>query len=161
VLKYAILDIDGVLADCRPRLHWVMRDQPDYETFYALVGDDEALRAGCVLATCLAQCLDIIYLTGRDEVCRDQTELWLHRNDLPDGDLLMRAHGDHRKSAPQKLEQLAMLNRQDVELVVDDDPDVCLALTEAGYPVLQARWGHQAVGDDLFRQRRQPDGRVV
>ena len=53
----------------------------------------------------------------------------------------MRRDGDRRPARQVKPRLLASLARgRRIDVVVDDDPAVCDALREAGYPVLVADW---------------------
>ncbi len=46
-MKYIVFDIDGVLADCSHRLHYIQGDNKDYESFYSY---DEVLKDMPILA---------------------------------------------------------------------------------------------------------------
>ena len=53
----------------------------------------------------------------------------------------MRSDDDRRPARQLKPRLLKTLARgHEVAVVVDDDPDVCDALTAAGWPVLRADW---------------------
>jgi predicted kinase len=69
---------------------------------------------------------DIIYVSGRDSICRDATQLWLNTHDFPLGLLYMRAQGDNRKDYIVK-EELYLNHIQPkyhVVFVLDDRPQV-------------------------------------
>lgn len=137
----AVIDVDGVLADVRHRLHHVERTPKDWDAFFSAAADDPPLAAGVALARELAGGHELVYLTGRPERCRADTEEWLARHGLPAGRVVMRKEGDRR---PARLAKPALLARvaagRPVAVVVDDDPAVCRVLTEAGYRVHQADW---------------------
>ncbi|MFL6136809.1 MAG: hypothetical protein ACJ74O_03300 [Frankiaceae bacterium] len=138
---YAVIDIDGVLADVRHRLHHVEGRPKDWTAFFAAAPDDEPLLEGLAVAQRLAGEHTIVYLTGRPERCRQDTEAWLARHGLPAGEVLMRAEGDRRPARLAKPQLLARLAESGpVAVVVDDDPAVCAALRSAGWPVLVADW---------------------
>lgn len=96
-----LVDLDGTLAlmDGRGPFDWKR------------VGEDtvnEAVR-DLVLALSTAHDLHpsapkIVILSGRDESCRFETELWLVENEIPCDALYMRPAGDMRKDAIVKLE---------------------------------------------------------
>lgn len=153
--QVAVLDIDGVIADARHRLHLIglsdhgiaLKESEartrDWDAFYAAVSQDEILATGWDLAWSLAKRCEIVYLTGRRESTRADTESWLweRRHPLPPGQLLMRPDGDYRPGAELKLEMLGQhFIGRTVVLVVDDDPKVCDAFQQAGHTVLQACW---------------------
>ena len=137
----AVLDIDGVLADVRHRLHFLERSPKNWDGFFAGITADPPLGVGLALAQELAREHEIVYLTGRPERTRADTESWLGQHALPPGRLLMRGDGDRR---PARMAKAALLRRlggdRTVAVVVDDDPAVCDTLRAAGWPVLQADW---------------------
>ena len=137
----AAIDIDGVLADVRHRLHHVEQRPKDWGAFFAAAVDDPPLEQGLEVARELAAVCDIVYLSGRPEFCRDDTLRWLARHGLPDGDLWLRPRNDRRPARLVKVELLDRLARtKPVTVLVDDDPMVCAAAREAGYDVLPATW---------------------
>lgn len=138
---YAVLDIDGVLADVRHRLHHLERRPKDWTAFFAAAGRDPLLPEGAAVAAHLAQDHEVVYLTGRPERCRRDTLAWLARHTLPEGRLLMRRNDDRRPARQTKLAHLRALSRRaPVAVLVDDDPDVVAAVSRAGWPTLLADW---------------------
>jgi phosphoglycolate phosphatase-like HAD superfamily hydrolase len=151
---YAVLDIDGVLADVRHRLRHIEGRRKDWAAFFAAAPDDEPLPEGLAVAQRLAADHAIVYLTGRPERCRADTEAWLRRHGLPAGRVLMRAEGDRRparQAKPRLLARLAASGR--IAVVVDDDPAVCAALQAAGWPVLVADWMGRPAALDAAQER--------
>ena len=142
---YAVLDVDGVLADVGHRLHHLEGPRKDWRAFFAAAGADPPLTTGLALAHELADEHELAYLTGRPEGLRAVTQRWLGRHGLPAGPLWMRRRGDFRPAREMKLDALHRLGTERrVELVVDDDVDVVAALEAAGYAVLQATWAHHS-----------------
>ena len=140
-LPYAVLDIDGVLADVRHRLYHLERRPKNWEAFFRAAPQDPVLDEGLAVARELAGAHQVVYLTGRPERCRADTRDWLDRHALPPGRLLMRRKGDFRPSRVAKIEQLRRLAaQQPVQLVVDDDVSVVRAARAAGFAVLHADW---------------------
>jgi hypothetical protein len=137
----AVIDLDGVLADVRHRLQHLESKPRDWDAFFAGLPDDPVLPEGRAVVDRLTPDHDLIYLTGRPERTRRATEAWLRRHGLPRGELIMRRNGDRRPAKvakPSLLRELAAGRR--VAVVVDDDPDVCAALSRDGWPVLVADW---------------------
>ena len=136
-----MIDLDGVLADVRHRLHHLTAKPRDWEAFFAGIPDDPVLPEGRAVVDRLAADHDLVYLTGRPERTRPATEAWLGRHRLPRGELIMRRQGDRR---PARVTKPALLRKlaagRQIAVVVDDDPEVCAALTEQGWPVLVAAW---------------------
>jgi hypothetical protein len=140
----AVVDIDGVLADVRHRLHH-LEGRKDWTSFFRAAPQDPLLQVGYDTVRQLAEVYQVVYLSGRPEFCRRDTERWFERHQLPDGELLLRPRGDRRPSRVMKVEQLRRLQRRaPVAVLVDDDPLVCDAAREAGFDVLPATWMGQA-----------------
>jgi len=139
----AVVDLDGVLADVRHRLHHVERRPKNWDAFFAAAADDGVLAEGrAVVDRLLAEGHELVYVTGRNEDLRADTVAWLRRHELPVVRLLMRRRDDRR---PARLTKLGILRRltaegRQVAVVVDDDAAVVRALRAAGYPVLHAEW---------------------
>lgn len=154
----AVFDIDGVLADVSHRLPFLQRRPKDWPGFFAAAAQDPPLAEGLRLAQEAARDCELVYLTGRPEQCRADTERWLQRHDLPVGRLMMRAKGDRR---PARLAKPPLLRRlaagRIVAVVVDDDEQVCRAYALAGWPVLHATWASAA---PTLQQAQEQQGRT-
>ena len=156
---WAVLDLDGVVADVRHRLPLLHRrdaaggravragraprgpGRADWAAFFAGAGDDPVLDEGRAVAERLALDHDVVYLSGRPEHLRAVTEEWLQRHGLPDGRVLLRPEGDRRPARVLKREVVRRLARErPVSVVVDDDREVAAALEAAGFAVLLADW---------------------
>ena len=136
-----MIDIDGVVADVRHRLHLIESRPKRWDEFFDASADDPPLPAGVGLVLELAAEHDVVWLTGRPERNRRLTEAWLAAHGLPDGTLLMRRDRDFRPAREAKREQLRRLRRdREIAVVVDDDPDVVAALGRDGFPVRLADW---------------------
>jgi hypothetical protein len=137
----AVVDIDGVLADVRHRLHHLGGTRKDWDAFFAAAPDDEPLVEGRAVVERLAQDHQLVYLSGRPERYRDDTVAWLDGHDLPPGQVMLRPDGDRRPARMFKLERLVELAAdRAVAVVVDDDPAVCTAARKRGFIVFQATW---------------------
>lgn len=154
----AVVDIDGVLADVRHRLKHLDRRPKNWAAFFAAAVDDPPLQVGVDTVRRLAEVHDVVYLSGRPEHCRADTEEWFHRNGLPPGDILLRRPDDRRPARLFKVEQLRRLQRRTpVAVLVDDDPDVLQAARDAGFDVLPADW----MGDaPALHEAQETDGRT-
>jgi len=136
-----VLDIDGVVADVRHRLHHVAGRPKDWPAFFAGTAADPPLSCGTRLARELAAAHDIVWLTGRPEHLRATTADWLAANRLPAGRLQMRSEGDFRPAPEFKLAVLIELAAgREIGVVVDDDPAVVAAVGAAGLPTRLADW---------------------
>jgi hypothetical protein len=152
----AAVDIDGVLADVRHRLHHVETQPKDWDAFFAAAPHDPLLPQGHETVTRLAEVFDIVYVSGRPERCREDTQAWLQRHRLPRGPVVLRPHGDRRPARTLKVELLDRLSSErTIALLVDDDPLVLDAARLAGYDVLPADWMTALVS---LREAQESDG---
>ena len=137
----AVIDIDGVVADVRHRLHLIQDRPKKWDAFFTAAAEDPPLAEGVALVTELARDHDVVWLTGRPERNRRLTADWLAAQGLPDSPLLMRADRDFRPAKMTKREELRRMRRdREVAVVVDDDPDVVALLAADGFPVRLADW---------------------
>jgi len=155
---FAVVDIDGVLADVRHRLRFLERRPKDWRGFFGAAPHDPLLEVGRETVHRLAEVCDIVYLSGRPEHCRRDTQEWFGRHGLPEGQLLLRKGGDFRPAKDVKVEVLRRLARQaPVTVLVDDDPAVLDAARAAGFDVLPATWMGSA---PVLREAQEKDGRT-
>ncbi len=137
----AVVDLDGVLADVRHRLHHVSAQTKDWGAFFAAAPDDPVLEEGRRVVEALAQVHEVVYLSGRPEMCRTATEHWLVEHGLPQAPVLLRPFNDRRPARMIKVEALDRLAEgRSIAVLVDDDPLVLDAARAAGYDVLPATW---------------------
>ena len=159
VRPWAVLDIDGVLADVRHRLPHLRprragrEGRADWNAFFAHAADDPLLPEGAAVAMRLVVDHDLVYVSGRPERLRQTTEAWLNAHGLPRGAVVLRGESDRRPARVVKREILLRLARErPVAIVVDDDVEVVAALESAGFPVLRADWALPE-GNDRSRLR--------
>lgn len=158
----AAVDIDGVLADVRHRLHHVSSGAKDWDAFFAAAPQDPLLEQGRETVNRLGEVYDIVYLSGRPERCREDTLAWLQRHTLPAGELLLRPSGDRRPARLLKVQVLDRLSAsRPVAVLVDDDPQVLEAARDAGYDVLPATWMHESPADEaVLREAQEVEGQT-
>ena len=144
-MAWAVVDIDGVLADVRHRLRHVQSRPKNWDAFFAEASGDEVLAEGLERSRELADAHALVYLTGRPERCRDDTLAWLTRHGFPSGELVMRPDTDRRPARFFKLSEIRRLSRkQEVSVVVDDDQAVVDVLRDEGYNVEHATWMNES-----------------
>ncbi len=126
-----LVDVDGTLADhhgIRSPFEWhkVGLDKPHTE----VVDLVKALSAAGER---------IVIVSGRDSVCRGDTEEWLGRHGIAYDDLFMRDEGDMRSDDIVKAEILEeqILPKYGVKMVIDDRPRVCHMWRSLGIKVIQ------------------------
>lgn len=130
--KAIIVDIDGTLAHMdggRGPFEWdkVEQDKLDNEV------------AAIVKALERTGEWKIVVLSGRDNICRPQTERWLARHGIRYSDLFMRAKDDSRKDSVIKSEIFwrDVAPKYDVRMVIDDRPQVTRMWRSMGLKVFQ------------------------
>ena len=145
----AFVDIDGVLADVRHRLHFIERRPRDWDGFFAAAVDDPAHPEGIALVETLQADHEIVFLTGRPHRLAADTERWLAQHSVGGHRLVMRPERDRRPAASVKLELLRQLARgRQVAVVIDDDADVIRTMRNAGYPTFHAAWEQRGDADE-------------
>lgn len=123
-----IVDVDGTLAIMKDRgpFDWkeVWRDKLNFVVYHALMGFQ-------------LQGFKIIILSGRDSVCRKETEQWLKENIVPYYELFMRAENDTRKDSIVKEEMFwnHVADNYNVIAIIDDRPQVTRMWRELKIPV--------------------------
>jgi phosphoglycolate phosphatase-like HAD superfamily hydrolase len=145
----AVFDIDGVVADVRHRLRYVERRPKDWDAFFDAAVDDPPHPEGVDLVReHVASGHDVVFLTGRPERCRRDTERWLGEQGIGGFPLHMRPARDRRPAAVVKVQLLARLAAdREVAVVVDDDELVVEALRRAGWNVVHADWEVRAAAE--------------
>lgn len=128
-----ICDIDGTLAH--------MEDRSPYD--WSRVYQDEVDPIIKKLLDTIKYKYLIILTSGRDEVCREETNKWLRENDVPYGMLLMRPEGDIRKDSIVKRELFERYIRDyyNIEFVLDDRNQVVEMWRSLGLKCLQVQEG--------------------
>lgn len=110
--RLLLLDLDGVVADCRHRLHY--QRAKDYDAFYSAdeILQDEMIVQGKILSYLLSDTPSknwicrMVVLTGRPERTRLSTQCWLDHNCISFSEMIMRKDGDYRPSDIIKPENL-------------------------------------------------------
>jgi hypothetical protein len=154
----AVVDLDGVVADVRHRLRHIQGRRKNWDAFFADAVHDDVHPEGLAAVEALAAEHDLVFLTGRPERCRADTEAWLERHGLGGHKVVMRPEGDRQPAASLKRKLLGrMAPPEGVVLVVDDDTAVCESLRAAGYRVKQADWEKRALDEDAALRRAQED----
>lgn len=135
-MKYIVFDIDGVLADCSHRLHYIQGDNKDYEKFYS---DEEILKdtpipnLGNILfeirnANYKGSNTDIKFITARNIKCLTATAEWLEKRFgtmLEEGDILMRPANDYRPAHEVKEDLIKKhIGFENILFALDDDDQV-------------------------------------
>lgn len=131
-----VVDVDGTLA------RMVSRGPYDLDR----VHEDEPVEHIVALVDLLRTTHDVVFLSGREDSCREATEAWLreHAGKHPTSEpLYMRTAGDRRRDAVVKAELFDRYVRDhhDVRLVLDDRNQVVQMWRSMGLTCLQVADG--------------------
>lgn len=138
-----IFDIDGTLADCEHRRHFLRDGKNDWRSFLDpdLVMQDRCIQPVARLARILhTSGGSILIVSARNELHREVTSQWLHHNALYHEKLYLRPDGDFRPDTDFKQETLEQIRADGYEpwLVIDDRTCVVEMWRSNGITCLQA-----------------------
>ena len=158
----AIVDLDGVVADVRHRLHHIEGRRKDWRRFFDAAVDDEVHPEGVAVVERLREGHDVVYLTGRPRWLEPATRAWLDEHGLGGHPVVMRPDDDRRPAAQVKVGLLRRLAEgRTVGMVVDDDDRVIAAMAAAGYPTFHATWEKRALEEQrALEQAQEGEGRT-
>ncbi len=77
-----IVDLDGTLADCNHRLHFIESNKKDWQSFFNNCGEDLVIEPVRELINMLKEKYMIIILTARPDSIREPTTKWLEDNNI-------------------------------------------------------------------------------
>ena len=139
-----VFDIDGTLADVTQRLHHINANQKDWSSFFAAIPMDEPIQPLIDLARGLLKVREkpVLFVTGRPELTRDDTERWFKKNGLNTdfkNHLFMRKNDDRRPDHVVKRDLLNEMRNAGFEptLIFDDRQSVVDMWREEGILVAQ------------------------
>jgi hydroxymethylpyrimidine pyrophosphatase-like HAD family hydrolase len=143
-----ICDIDGTIANCEHRKHYVTERPKNHEAFYAGVKDDTPIWSVIGLVQTLlayeGRQIELVFVTGRPERCRTDTVEWLKNTHLYPNEytLLMRKDKDYRQDYIVKQEILdTHIDKSRVWFVLDDRKQVVDMWRRNGLTCLQVADG--------------------
>lgn len=126
-----IVDLDGSLCNNEHREHLLPKGADVNKTegwnAFNLACKEDALIVptyNFVKALQLSFKYQIIFVTGRAAVCRDQTEQWLDKWGFHGYEVHMRPNDDHRKAVEFKRHKFGKLKLTENDVVVEDDPTI-------------------------------------
>ena len=143
-----VVDIDGTIAKVGDRLKYLRKEPKDYDSFFKGCGNDKPIVEVITLVQALADSgKEIVFCTGRNEVCREETLKWLKRffteSLVAKCLLLMRGQKDYRHDAKVKPEllQKAAIPLHAILLILEDRKSVVKKWREFGVVCLQVADG--------------------
>lgn len=130
--KCVLVDIDGTVA--------LMNGRKPYD--WHRVGEDSPNVPVVELVKTLSATYKVVFLSGRDSVCRPETEDWLHRHfdkNKIDYHLYMRPEKDNRNDSIVKKElfEQHVDGKWFVQMVFDDRLQVCRLWYSLGLPLVR------------------------
>lgn len=139
-----VFDIDGTLADCSHRLHFIQGPVKDWDGFFEACALDAPIPHTLDLMRLLMEGVAVICVSGRSDTVRQKTLQWLE-NYLPweVGALYMRKAGDHRPDDVVKKGLLTQLRADGwAPIMVFDDRDRVVKMwRDEGVPCAQVAEG--------------------
>lgn len=141
--KCFLIDIDGTVANGDHRLHYIQKEPKAWDDYFMACSADEPIMHMQALVTGLSELFQIVYVSGRSDLIREQTIAWLDQHGFPCDALYMRKQGDHKNDDKLKIELLAQVRADGFEPVMafDDRNRVVKAWRDAGVPCAQVAEG--------------------
>ena len=134
-MECIVVDIDGTVADLNHRRHLAKRgalffENVDFESpILSVITIVQAIRDTGV---------KVVFLSGRDSFCRNDTERWLSKHVGHYDGLLMRRSGDRRPDNMVKQELIRFVTGDYTPILMIDDRNSIVDLwISLGYPVWQ------------------------
>lgn len=142
--RIVISDLDGTLANIEHRLHWIHRDEPDWDAFFLACPDDRPIENTITVLRLLHGAgYDIVLVSGRGDVARQETIQWLDRHGVPWDRLVLRRPGDERHDDEVKAEMVREndLRPETTLVVLEDRASVVRTWRRLGFHVFQVAEG--------------------
>jgi hypothetical protein len=144
-VRTVLFDIDGVIADCSHRLHFIQSAPADWDGFFDACSGDAPIWPTIKFLWALHEVFKTVYVTGRPERIREKTKDWLKSHGLGNCKgiyLLMRKDDDHRPDFEVKRELfLNCIEPDSVFAVVEDRDQVVEMWRKLGLLCLQPKRG--------------------
>lgn len=143
--KVIIVDIDGTISKIGERLKYLQQEPKDWDSFYNDCFEDEPITETCLLIETLSFAYDIVFCTGRREMCREKTVKWLNKymSDVDANEylLLMRPDNDHRHDTEVKPELIKNINPNSIKFIFEDRNSMVKKWRELGFTCFQVADG--------------------
>ena len=142
--KYIVVDIDGTIANGEHRVHHLLQEPKDWDSYFSKCDGDKPIRGIVdIVKTMGVMGFCVVYCTGRRDSEREKTKEWLNKHDLPCSTLLMRKTGDCRHDTAIKPELLASvaITPKNTAFILEDRNSVVKKWRELGFTCLQVADG--------------------
>ena len=122
-----VVDLDGTLADCNHRLHFIEQPKKDWKSFFNHCNEDSVIEPVRELINMLKTKYMIIILTARPDISKEATVKWLDDNNIEYDALFMRGKNDYRKSPVVKSDLIEEMKCHDyIPIYAIEDRDDCI-----------------------------------
>lgn len=141
--KCFLIDIDGTIANGDHRLHHIKKEPKAWDDYFLACGNDAPIAHMHAVLTGLSAYFEIVYVSGRSDMVRQQTIDWIDRHGFPCDALYMRKQGDHTNDDVLKIQMLEQVRADgyDPIMAFDDRNRVVAAWRVAGIPCAQVAPG--------------------
>lgn len=127
-----ILDLDGTLANCKHRLHFIEGPKKNWDSFFDNCLDDSVIQPMFHLMNILSKDYKIVFITARPEKNRELTTKWLVKHNIEFSELLMRKNVDYNKSPKVKEKLVEQLRGMGYNPIYSfDDRIDCVAMFQS------------------------------
>lgn len=142
-----VFDMDGTIADCAHRQHFVNNDdkkQRNWSAFFnAMDRDTPRPEVIAEMHKAVANNEEVIICSARPEDYRQKTIVWLKEHNVPYDRLIMRRSGDYRADEIVKQEFLdKFLDKRKIVCIWDDRPKVIAMWRKNGLTVVDMGSGN-------------------
>lgn len=140
---FVVVDVDGTLADCSWRCHFLDQTPKNYDGFYSDVDKDPPITRVTDLVKTLFGTYNILIVSGRPlDRCGIATEDWLHKHGMDYLHLFMRnGPNDYQPDYVIKQEILDLLPKKRIAFVLDDRDQTVAMWRRNGLTCLQVADG--------------------
>ncbi len=137
-----LVDLDGTLADCEHRKHFIECSPKNWKEFLdpTRVSEDPLIEPVARVVRALADNYPIVYVSGRTRALQKTTREWLEKHGLwmPPHKLYMRAPNDLRSDVVVKRQLLKEIRRDwNPWLAIDDRSSVVSMWRDEGLTCFQ------------------------
>lgn len=138
--KWILCDIDGTIANCEHRKHFLEGEKKDWTGFFSEMANDSVIQSTHkLIVDFYNQGYGIIFISARPEDYRDVTLKWLEKHYLTFAwTVIMRRSGDKRPDVEVKQDLLNkhFPDKSTIHKVIDDRPSVIRMWKENGLDVI-------------------------
>lgn len=141
---FVVVDVDGTLADCEHRKHYVRGEgKKDWGAFFSECSKDILIKPVADLYWLLQEApYHMLVVSGRPiDQCGIVTEDWLRSHNIHPKHLFMRNGGDYRSDVEVKEEILEILPKERIAYVLDDRDSTVQMWRRNGLACLQVAAG--------------------